>query len=58
MILADEPVASASLHQVQFAATHADRIIALRSGRMIENAPAARLDGRTLEQIYARASAP
>jgi phosphonate transport system ATP-binding protein len=46
----------ASLHQVQYAATYADRIIALRGGRVIENAPAARLDDRALEQIYARAT--
>jgi phosphonate transport system ATP-binding protein len=44
----------ASLHQVQFAAAYADRIIALRGGRVIENAPVARLDERTLEQIYGR----
>jgi phosphonate transport system ATP-binding protein len=44
----------ASLHQVQFAARYADRIIALRAGRVVENAPAARLDERTLEEIYAR----
>jgi phosphonate transport system ATP-binding protein len=44
----------ASLHQVQFAASYADRIIALRGGRVIDNAPAARFDERALEQIYAR----
>ena len=46
----------ASLHQVQFAATSADRIIALSAGRVVANAPAARLDGRALDQIYARAT--
>ena len=46
----------ASLHQVQFAATYADRIIALRAGRVVENAPTAQLDARALEQIYAPAS--
>jgi phosphonate transport system ATP-binding protein len=45
----------ASLHQVQFAAAYADRIIALRAGRVVENAPAGRFDERALEQIYARA---
>jgi phosphonate transport system ATP-binding protein len=46
----------ASLHQVQFAASYADRIIALRAGRVVENTPAAQLDGRALEQIYTRAT--
>jgi len=45
----------ASLHQVHLAATYADRIIALRAGRVVENAPAGRLDARAFEQIYARA---
>jgi phosphonate transport system ATP-binding protein len=43
----------ASLHQVHLAATYADRIIALRAGRVVEDAPAHRLDERALEQIYA-----
>jgi phosphonate transport system ATP-binding protein len=45
----------ASLHQVHLAATYADRIIALRAGRVVENAPVSRLDARAFEQIYARA---
>jgi len=45
----------ASLHQVHLAATYADRIIALRAGRVVENAPVGRLDARAFEQIYARA---
>ena len=45
----------ASLHQVNLATTYADRIIALRAGRVIQDAPMARLDPRALEQIYARA---
>ncbi len=45
----------ASLHQVHLAATYADRIIALRAGRVVENAPVDRLDARAFEQIYARA---
>ena len=44
----------ASLHQVHLATAYADRIIALRAGRVIEDAPAGRLDTRSLEQIYAR----
>ena len=44
----------ASLHQVHLAVAYAERIIALRSGRVVEDAPAGRLDERTLEQIYAR----
>ncbi len=45
----------ASLHQVHLAVSYADRIIALRAGRVVEDAPAGRLDERALEQIYARA---
>ena len=45
----------ASLHQVHLAATYADRIIALRAGHVVENAPVGRLDARAFEQIYARA---
>jgi len=48
----------ASLHQVHLATTYADRIVALRSGRLIEDAPAARLDARALGQIYERAAGP
>ena len=43
----------ASLHQVHLAAMYADRIIALRAGRVVADAPAGLLDERTLEQIYA-----
>jgi len=42
----------ASLHQVHLAREYADRIIALRAGRLVEDAPVGRLDGRALEQIY------
>jgi len=45
----------ASLHQVHLATAYADRIIALRAGRVIEDAPMARLDAGAFEQIYARA---
>jgi phosphonate transport system ATP-binding protein len=48
----------ASLHQVHLAAAYADRIIALRAGRVVENAPVGRLDARAFEQIYARAGSP
>jgi phosphonate transport system ATP-binding protein len=45
----------ASLHQVHLATAYADRIIALRAGRVIEDAPMARLNATAFEQIYARA---
>jgi phosphonate transport system ATP-binding protein len=45
----------ASLHQVHLATAYADRIIALRAGRVIEDAPMARLDASAFDQIYARA---
>jgi phosphonate transport system ATP-binding protein len=45
----------ASLHQVHLATAYADRIIALRAGRVIEDAPMARLGASAFEQIYARA---
>jgi phosphonate transport system ATP-binding protein len=45
----------ASLHQVHLATAYADRIIALRAGRVIEDAPLDRLDAGAFEQIYARA---
>ena len=44
----------ASLHQVQLAVTYADRIVALRAGRIVEDAPAARFDTRAIDQIYDR----
>jgi len=46
----------ASLHQVHLAAAYADRIIALRAGRVIEDAPVNRLDAGAFDQIYARAA--
>jgi phosphonate transport system ATP-binding protein len=46
----------ASLHQVHLATTYADRILALRAGRVVEDAPVARVDARALEQIYDRKS--
>ena len=46
----------ASLHQVQLATAYADRIVALRAGRIIEDAPAADVDARALTQIYERAA--
>ena len=48
----------ASLHQVQLAVTYADRIVALRAGRIVEDAPAARFDTRAIGQIYDRTSSP
>ena len=47
----------ASLHQVHLAREYADRIVALRAGRLVEDAPAGRIDGRALEQIYEPAAA-
>jgi phosphonate transport system ATP-binding protein len=48
----------ASLHQVHLAMTYADRVIALRAGQVVADAPAASLDAATLEQIYARNGKP
>ena len=42
----------ASLHQVHLAREYADRIVALRGGCLVEDAPVGRLDGRALDQIY------
>jgi phosphonate transport system ATP-binding protein len=47
----------ASLHQVHLARAYADRIVALRAGRVVEEAPAGRLDVRAIDQIYERAGA-
>jgi phosphonate transport system ATP-binding protein len=47
----------ASLHQVHLATRYADRIIALRSGVLIEDAPTATFDSPALEQIYEPAGA-
>ena len=44
----------ASLHQVHLARAYADRIVALRDGRIVEDVAASRLDARTIEQIYER----
>jgi phosphonate transport system ATP-binding protein len=44
----------ASLHQVHLATAYADRIIALRAGRVVADAPVGRLGAQSLEQIYAR----
>jgi phosphonate transport system ATP-binding protein len=42
----------ASLHQVHLAIAYADRILALRAGRLVEDAPVAGVDARAIEQIY------
>ncbi len=42
----------ASLHQVHLAVAYADRIVALRSGAIVEDAPAASFDARAIGQIY------
>jgi phosphonate transport system ATP-binding protein len=42
----------ASLHQVHLARAYADRIVALRRGRLIEDAPSASVDAGILAQIY------
>jgi phosphonate transport system ATP-binding protein len=44
----------ASLHQVHLAMTYADRVVALRAGRVVVDAPAARLDARAIGEIYAK----
>ena len=44
----------ASLHQVHLAVAYADRILALRAGRLVEDAPVAGVDARAIEQIYER----
>ena len=48
----------ASLHQVGLATDYADRIIALRDGRVLEDAPTRAFDARALEQIYERSATP
>ena len=48
----------ASLHQISLATGYADRIIALREGRILEDAPTGAFDARALEQIYERSGAP
>jgi phosphonate transport system ATP-binding protein len=47
----------ASLHQVGLARDYADRIIALRDGRILDDAPTRSFDARALEQIYERSVA-
>jgi phosphonate transport system ATP-binding protein len=44
----------ASLHQVHLAVAYADRILALRAGRVVEDAPVSGVDARAIEQIYER----
>ncbi len=44
----------ASLHQVHLAQAYADRIVALRAGKVVQDAPVGSVDARTLEQIYER----
>jgi len=44
----------ASLHQVHLALTYADRIVALRAGSVVQDAPVGRIDRRAIEQIYER----
>ena len=44
----------ASLHQVHLARAYADRVVALRDGRVLHDVPVAELDTRALEQIYGR----
>jgi ABC-type phosphate/phosphonate transport system ATPase subunit len=36
--------------------SYADRVVALRAGRVVADAPAASLDARAIEQIHARSS--
>jgi phosphonate transport system ATP-binding protein len=44
----------ASLHQVHLARAYADRIVALRAGRIVEDVPAAALDPSSIDHIYGR----
>jgi len=44
----------ASLHQVHLALEHADRVVAMRNGRVVEDAPTARMDAHAIELIYGR----
>jgi phosphonate transport system ATP-binding protein len=48
----------ASLHQVHLAVAHADRVLALRGGRLVADSPVAGIDEAALEQIYGRDGAP
>jgi phosphonate transport system ATP-binding protein len=49
---------AASLHQVHFAMTYADRIVALRAGTVITDARPEDLDARAIELIYERVDEP
>jgi ABC-type phosphate/phosphonate transport system ATPase subunit len=44
----------ASLHQVHLAQAYADRIVALRAGKVVQDAPVGSVDAGTLEQIDER----
>jgi phosphonate transport system ATP-binding protein len=46
----------ASLHQVPYACAYADRIVALRDGRVVDDVPASGIDPRALEHIYRNGS--
>jgi phosphonate transport system ATP-binding protein len=48
----------ASLHQVHLALSHADRVVALRDGAVVEDAPVGEVDARTIGLIYERNGAP
>jgi ABC-type phosphate/phosphonate transport system ATPase subunit len=41
-------------HQVHLARTYADRIVALRAGKVVQDAPVGTVDARTPEPIYER----
>jgi phosphonate transport system ATP-binding protein len=41
-----------TLHQVDYAKTYCDRILALKDGRIVYDGPAAKLDHGTLKEIY------
>src|SRR4029450_732890 len=41
----------ASLHQVHLARAYADRIVALREGRIVEDTPTSQLHAKTIEQL-------
>ncbi len=47
-----------SLHQTHLAMSYADRVIALREGRVVADAPASSLDASAIEQIYAKNGMP
>jgi phosphonate transport system ATP-binding protein len=48
----------ASLHQVHLAMSHADRILALRDGAVVEDAAVRDVDARAIGLIYSNASRP